>query len=113
MATCCAQAGFLPAADENQPQNAFGFFRADPYGDGCPLGSHVRRANPRDGLAPDQAAAQTLLDAANNHRILRRGRKYGTTLENPRVDDGQERGLLLDKAAAARDPGVRITRSSR
>jgi deferrochelatase/peroxidase EfeB len=87
--------GFLPAGENNQPQNAFGFIRTDPYGDGCPLGSHVRRANPRDGLAPDRAAAQTLLDAANNHRILRRGRKYGTTIENPHVDDGQERGLLF------------------
>jgi Dyp-type peroxidase family len=87
--------GFLPPGLSNQPQNAFGFFRTDPYGDGCPMGSHVRRANPRDGLAPDQASAQTLLDAANNHRILRRGRKYGTTIEDPRVDDGQERGLLF------------------
>jgi Dyp-type peroxidase family len=85
----------LPTDANNQPQNAFGFFRTDPYGDGCPLGSHVRRANPRDGLAPNEASAQTLLDAANNHRILRRGRKYGTTIEDPRVDDGQERGLLF------------------
>jgi Dyp-type peroxidase family len=87
--------GFLPADENNQPQNAFGFIGTDPYGDGCPLGSHVRRANPRDGLAPDPAAAQTLLDAANNHRILRRGRKYGATIQDPRVDDGQERGLLF------------------
>jgi deferrochelatase/peroxidase EfeB len=36
-----------------------------------------------------------LLVAANNPRILRRGRKYGTTIEDPRVDDGQERGLLF------------------
>ena len=43
-------------------------------------GSHVRRANPRDGLAPTKRPAQTLLDAANNHRILRRGRKYGPTI---------------------------------
>jgi len=85
----------LPADENNQPQNAFGFFRTDPYGDGCPVGSHMRRANPRDGLAPDQASVQTLLDAANNHRILRRARKFGTTIENPRVDDGQERGLLF------------------
>jgi deferrochelatase/peroxidase EfeB len=95
MATCYAREGFYPADENSQPQNAFGFIRTDPNGDGCPLGSHVRRANPRDGLAPDQAAARTLLDAANNHRILRRGRKYGTTIENPRFDDRQERGLLF------------------
>ena len=37
----------------------------------------MRRANPRDGLAPDGDSRQTLLEAANSHRILRRGRKYG------------------------------------
>ena len=57
----------------------------DPHGVGCPLGSHVRRANPRDGLAKDKGSAQTLLDAANNHRILRRGRKFGTTIADPRT----------------------------
>jgi deferrochelatase/peroxidase EfeB len=55
----------------------------------------VRRANPRDGLAKDEASAQTLLDAANNHRILRRARKYGDTVENPAVDDRKDRGLLF------------------
>ena len=43
----------------------------------------VRRANPRDGLAKDPASAPTLLDAANNHRILRRGRKYGAAAHRP------------------------------
>jgi Dyp-type peroxidase family len=82
--------GALPPADNN-----FGFFRTDRLGLGCPLGSHVRRANPRDGLAKDEGAMQTLLDAANNHRILRRGRKYGPTIQNPLEDDGAERGLLF------------------
>ena len=71
------------------------FARPIPMGVGCPLGSHVRRANPRDSLAKDLASAQTLLDAANNHRILRRGRKYGTTLADRNKDDGTERGLLF------------------
>jgi deferrochelatase/peroxidase EfeB len=87
--------GLLPADEDKRPQNDFGFFRDDPRGRGCPLGSHVRRGNPRDGLAKDEAAAQTLLDAANNHRILRRGRKYGTTIKDPRQDDHRERGLLF------------------
>ena len=80
--------GLLAADAYNQPENLFGFKKTDPDGMGCPLGSHVRRANPRDGLAKDLASAQTLLDAANNHRILRRGRKYGK-------DDDAERGLLF------------------
>ena len=35
-----------------------------------------------------------MLQAANNHRILRRGRKFGTKLD-PGVDDGADRGLLF------------------
>jgi Dyp-type peroxidase family len=87
--------GRLAADEYNFPQNAFGFLRTDPHGVGCPPGSHVRRANPRDALAKDEASAQTLLDAANNHRILRRGRKYGDDALSPEVDDGKERGLLF------------------
>jgi Dyp-type peroxidase family len=87
--------GLLAADKYNFPQNAFGFRKVDPEGLGCPRGSHVRRSNPRDGLAQDLASAPTLLNAANNHRILRRGRKYGTKLDDRNQDDGQERGLLF------------------
>lgn len=78
-----------------QPQNDVGFNERDPHGYGCPLGSHVRRSNPRDSLAPDRAAAQTTLDAANNHRILRRGRKFGPPIVDRYKDDKQDRGLLF------------------
>ena len=87
--------GLLAADEYKQPQNAFGFAELDPHGHGCPLGSHVRRANPRDGLARDLASAPALLDSVNNHRILRRGRKYGATATDRRTDDGAERGLLF------------------
>jgi Dyp-type peroxidase family len=87
--------GYLPADEYSQPQNAFGFLITDPQGLGCPMGSHVRRANPRDGLAKDLGSAETLLSAANNHRILRRGRKYGTTLGDRYRRDDEERGLLF------------------
>ena len=87
--------GLLAADEFKQPQNAFGFAETDPHGHGCPFGSHVRRANPRDGLARNLASAPALLDAVNNHRILRRGRKYGTTATDRRIDDGVERGLLF------------------
>jgi deferrochelatase/peroxidase EfeB len=36
-----------------------------------------------------------LLQAANNHRILRRGRKFGTKLTDTTKDDGADRGLLF------------------
>jgi Dyp-type peroxidase family len=86
--------GVLPPKN-GAPDNDFGFVRTDPRGLGCPFGSHVRRANPRDGLAEDETAAETLLNAANNHRILRRGRKYGTTIADRLTDDGDDRGLLF------------------
>jgi Dyp-type peroxidase family len=86
--------GVLPPKN-GEPDNDFGFVGTDPRGLGCPFGSHVRRANPRDGLAEDEASAQTLLNAANNHRILRRGRKYGTTIADRLTDDGDDRGLLF------------------
>ena len=45
-------------------------FDEDTQGFGCPLGSHVRRSNPRDSLG-----FQTLL--VDRHRILRRAIPYG------------------------------------
>ena len=53
--------------------NDFGY-TTDPLGLACPLGAHIRRANPRDSLDPQPAAS---LDASDLHRLLRRGRSYG------------------------------------
>jgi len=91
------------------PDNAFRFSRSDPHGVGCPPGSHVRRANPRDALTPipigrdgfpdpgkvTDDAREALLRAANNHRILRRGRKFGPKIADEREPDGKDRGLLF------------------
>ncbi|WP_129790703.1 hypothetical protein [Sphingosinicella sp. CPCC 101087] len=87
--------GYLPPDGYGMPDNDYLFQARDPHGIGCPAGSHVRRANPRDALAPTAKEAQSLLDAANNHRILRRGRKYGPKIADPYQDDGKERGLLF------------------
>jgi Dyp-type peroxidase family len=87
--------GVLPRNESDQPENEFGFFDRDRRGLGCPLGSHIRRGNPRDGLAPKADDKATLHDAANSHRILRRGRKFGPDIADPRVDDGADRGLLF------------------
>jgi deferrochelatase/peroxidase EfeB len=75
--------------------NAFGFIDRDPRGLGCPLGAHIRRANPRDGLARDAESGPALLRASNNHRILRRGRKFGPPATDPRLKDDAVRGLLF------------------
>ena len=80
---------FLYASDRAHP---------DPYGMRCPIGSHIRRTNPRDSLGEDPTQA---LELANQHRILRRSRAYGPPLvENmdPKsmmraIDSGAERGL--------------------
>ena len=86
--------GALPRTPHG-PDNAFGFRATDRHGFGCPVGSHVRRSNPRDGLAPDDESAPGLLKSANNHRLLRRGRKFGDDPADKRRDDGEARGLLF------------------
>ena len=59
--------------------NDFGYHQADPYGLRCPIGAHVRRANPRDSLDPEPGSEKSY--AINKrHRILRRGREYGPSL---------------------------------
>ena len=74
--------------------NSFDYAK-DPHGFACPIGSHIRRANPRDSLGPDH---DTGILTSNRHRLLRRGRSYGHRLGTdanpmPTVDDGQKRGL--------------------
>jgi Dyp-type peroxidase family len=77
---------------DGTPANAFGYLKADGLGLGCPIGSHVRRANPRDSLAPTPGEGQLFLYVSNRHRILRRGRKFGPPFqEEPHAD----RGLLF------------------
>jgi hypothetical protein len=52
-------------------------YRSDTYGHACPLGSHIRRANPRDALGFD---GQLVV----RHRIIRRGVPW---------EDGDRQGL--------------------
>ncbi|MDA4845434.1 hypothetical protein [Hoeflea poritis] len=75
--------------------NDFLFVRDDPNGDRCPLGSHVRRTNPRDiGGRND----------VRRHRILRRGIGYGGPLmADGSRGDGKKRGLLFIAANARLD----------
>ena len=91
--------GPYPPIANGCPDNTPLFFKTDQFGFGCPIGSHVRRGNPRDGLAKDAGDCGDLLKAANAHRILRRGRKFGpdaTVDANGKVvPDGQDRGLLF------------------
>ncbi len=69
-------------------RNDFSFGAEDPQGLACPLGSHIRRANPRDGLDIKDPEAWAI---SNRHRMVRRGRPYR---------DGEERGLMFTAICA-------------
>jgi Dyp-type peroxidase family len=73
-------APLVKAPDRDDPalahDNDFGYHVTDPAGLACPLGAHIRRANPRDSLDPQPGSGASL--AVNSlHRLLRRGRSYG------------------------------------
>lgn len=65
-----------------QRTNDFNYAKMDPYGYGCPLGSHIRRMNPRDTAANMQ-----------RRRMIRRGGTYGPALPEDKPEDGVERGI--------------------
>ena len=86
-----------PAEFDAKTANRFLYAKDDLYGERCPLGSHIRRTNPRDGMGPTPAES---LMVADRHRLLRRGRAYGPPLAasfDPSdvlaSDGGGERGL--------------------
>jgi deferrochelatase/peroxidase EfeB len=74
--------GSQPAYDEQAAVSLE--FRDDLMGDQCPVGSHIRRAHPRDGLP---IGADRSLAVSSQHRLIRRGRVYG--------DPESEQGILF------------------
>lgn len=87
-----------PAFDRKQI-NTFLYRERDEHGDYTPLGSHIRRANPRDSHGPTGKSA---LEMADRHLILRRGMTYGEALfplnqlpPEPLTNDSAERGLAF------------------
>ena len=80
-----------------EPTDDFRYHRLDPDGLRCPLGAHIRRAHPRDTLDPRPGTDRSIgLDKL--HRLLRRGRGYGTPMAvdaalNGAGRDHDERGL--------------------
>ena len=94
----------LPVQDEPIPgteprtvkQNQF-TYEADPAGARCPFGAHIRRSNPRNSDFPERHVGalrkliiilgfgpkgfyDDLISSVRFHRILRRGREYGSEL---------------------------------
>lgn len=62
--------------------NDFNYATMDPYGYGCPVGSHIRRMNPRD-------TGENL----QRRKMIRRGGTYGPPLPEGAPEDGVERGI--------------------
>jgi Dyp-type peroxidase family len=72
---------------DREVSNDFRYLPHDREGYACPVGAHVRRANPRDALGQGRLSAR--------HRIIRRGMPYGTELPLHAVDDDADRGLIF------------------
>ena len=67
--------------------NDFLYRAADERGLRCPVGSHIRRMNPRDAVVTGEVRL---------HRMIRRGTSYGPPLpEGELADDGADRGLCF------------------
>ncbi len=85
-------------------------FDSDPEGQRCPLGSHIRRSNPRTGDFPPgvntlwkrlvrmlgfhrKSEYEDLVASSRYHRVLRRGRTYGRNPLGENADVDRESGL--------------------
>ena len=81
-----------PDSPGSEPSNDFLFMSTDPDGLACPLGSHIRRANPRDSL--DMPPARSIL-ITRRHRIIRRGRKYSEETKDSAGNSKCEQGIYF------------------
>ena len=70
-------------ADDPQRNNNFNYAKMDPQGYAVPLGSHIRRMNPRD----------TTVGNLQRRKIIRRGATYGPALPEGALEDGVDRGI--------------------
>lgn len=93
-------------SQEHRNFDNFGYAQRDYDGLKCPMGSHIRRTNPRDSLTrettrtkeKDREKSEKFM---KRFRVLRRGRPYGDPLTetlDPKemlqaAEDGKERGL--------------------
>ncbi len=70
--------------------NDFNYATMDPRGYACPVGSHIRRMNPRDTG-----------DSLERHQLIRRGGTYGPLLPEDAPDDGADRGIAAFMGCAS------------
>ena len=71
-------------AADPQRNNDFDYAQIDPQGLACPVGSHIRRVNPRGTI-----------DNVRRRRLIRMGLPYGPPLPDGAPDDGVDRGFAL------------------
>src|SRR5438094_3365133 len=91
------QAQPIPGMDPARAQQNQFTYESDPAGVRCPFGAHIRRANPRNSDFPERRIGalrkltimlgfgpkgfyDDLTSSVRFHRILRRGREYGSEL---------------------------------
>jgi Dyp-type peroxidase family len=87
-----------------QTINDFRYQRDDPLGQRCPIGAHIRRANPRDTNDRDEA---------RRHRLFRRSVSYGgPLLPKDSPGDGRTRGLIFVSMQARIDRQFEFVQSS-
>jgi len=92
-----------PKADDPArcDENDFFYYRSnDPHGLKCPIGAHIRRANPRDALDPEPGSDRSI-EVGKRHRVLRRGRTYG-----PPVAESMEISDIIAAGDSGRDRGL-------
>lgn len=87
-----------PPADN--AQMALASFADDADGTGCPFGSHVRRAGPRDTLVDDPEVSR---DISALHTISRRGRVYGPAAPNTWYPDSVRLHMATAEPTSAND----------
>jgi Dyp-type peroxidase family len=83
-----------PGADgraDASKRNDFLYQLEDKMGLACPVGAHIRRANPRDIIGPDP---DTALRLSKMHRIIRRGRPY-RDVDGNEAQGKERRGMLF------------------
>ncbi len=79
-----------PALGADPTRNNNFLYHNDPRGIQCPVGSHIRRANPRDTFKDELIGVNRL------HRMIRRSTSYGPPLPaGVGQDDGAERGTVF------------------
>lgn len=105
----------IPGVDGDDVKSNQFTYEADPAGTRCPFGAHIRRSNPRNADFPSgvsgiisrlirilgfghQNIRDDLMASTRFHRLLRRGREYGSELKpEPAIQVGQtddeERGI--------------------